>query len=236
MKMAGPQKPALRGYLIALAIVILGVAAAVYAYVHTSRYPSTDDATIDAEVVHVATPVGGRIVKLAVTENQHVKKGDLLFEIDPVPYRLTVAQAQADVELARASLDTRRRGLIGERSNATIASDQSSRAAHNYELASRTVKRLTPLAAQGYVPAQQLDQAQVAQRDAAISLQQANEQKRATSQTIGNDADAIATLHAREAALARAQHALDDTVVRAPHDGWVTGLSVLLFYNVSANK
>ncbi len=236
MKMAGLQKPALRGYLIALAIIIVAVATAIYAYVHTSRYPSTDDATIDADVVHVATPVGGRIVKLAVTENQHVKKGDLLFEIDPVPYRLTVAQAQADVELARASLDTRRRALIGEHANATIASDQSSRAAHNYELASRTVKRLTPLAAEGYVPAQQLDQAQVAQRDAAISLQQANEQKRTTAQTIGNDADAIATLHAREAALARAQHALEDTVVRAPHDGWVTGLSVLAGETVAPNQ
>ena len=72
MKMAGLHKPALRGYLIALAIILIGVAVAVYAYVHTSRYPSTDDATIDADVVHVATPVGGRIVKLAVTENQHV--------------------------------------------------------------------------------------------------------------------------------------------------------------------
>ncbi|ANJ74987.1 multidrug transporter subunit MdtN [Ralstonia insidiosa] len=236
MKMAGLHKPALRGYLIALAIILIGVAVAVYAYVHTSRYPSTDDATIDADVVHVATPVGGRIVKLAVTENQHVKKGDLLFEIDPVPYRLTVAQAQADLELAQASLDTRRRSLIGERSKASIASDQSSRAAYNYELASRTVNRLAPLAAQGYVPTQQLDQAQVAQRDAAISLQQANEQKRASAQTIGDEADAIAMLHAREAALARAQHALEDTVVRAPHDGWVTGLSVLAGETVAPNQ
>ncbi|WP_199030576.1 multidrug transporter subunit MdtN [Ralstonia sp. ASV6] len=236
MKMAGLHKPALRGYLIALVIILIGVAVAVYAYIHTSRYPSTDDATIDADVVHVATPVGGRIVKLAVTENQHVKKGDVLFEIDPVPYRLTVAQAQADVELAQASLDTRRRSLIGERSKASIASDQSSRAAYNYELASRTVNRLAPLAAQGYVPTQQLDQAQVAQRDAAISLQQANEQKRASAQTIGDEADAIAMLHAREAALARAQHALEDTVVRAPHDGWVTGLSVLAGETVAPNQ
>lgn len=236
MKMAGLHKPALRGYLVALAIILLGVAVAVYAYVHTARYPSTDDATIDADVVHVASPVGGRIVKLAVMENQHVRKGDVLFEIDPVPYRLSVAQAQADVELARAVLDTRHRTLIGERSAATIASDQSSRAAHNYELASRTVQRLAPLAAQGYVPAQQLDQAQVAQRDAAISLRQAKEQKSATAQTIGNDADAVATLHAREAALARAQHALEDTIVRAPHDGWVTGLSVLAGETVAPSQ
>jgi multidrug efflux system membrane fusion protein len=227
MKAAGLRRTPLRGYLIAVGIVLLSAALALYAYTYSSSYPATDDATIDADVVHVSSSVGGRIVRLAVKDNQHVKKGDVLFEIDAVPYQLTVKQAQADVELAKAALETRRRSLIGERAKAEIASGQSTRANHNYELASRTVKRLAPLAAQGYVPAQQLDQAQVAQRDAAISLQQAEEQKRASAQTIGNDDDAIATLHAREAALARAQHALEDTVVRAPHDGWVTGLSVL---------
>ncbi|WP_187491308.1 HlyD family efflux transporter periplasmic adaptor subunit, partial [Pantoea agglomerans] len=55
-------------------------------------------------------------------------------------------------------------------------------------------------------------------------------------QTIGDEADAIATLHAREAALARAQHALDDTVVRAPHDGLVTGLSVLPGETLAPNQ
>jgi multidrug efflux system membrane fusion protein len=234
--MAGINKSAWRGRLIALAIIVLGVAAVAYAISRTSRFPSTDDATIDADVVHVASPVGGRILKLAVTENQHVAKGDLLFEIDPVPYRLAVAQAQADVELARAALDTRRRTVIGEQSAAAIASDQTRRATHNYDLAARTVTRLSPLAAQGYVPAQQLDQAQVAQRDAAISLQQANEQQRASARTIGNDADATATLHAREAALAIAPRALDDTVVRAPHEGWVTGLSVLSGEIVAPNQ
>lgn len=236
MKLAGVTKAAWRGRLIAVAIIALGVAAVAYALSRTSRFPSTDDATIDADVVHVASPVGGRIVKLAVTENQHVAKGDLLFEIDPVPYRLAVAQAQADVELARAALDTRRRTVIGEQAAATVAADQTRRAAHNYDLAARTVQRLGPLAVQGYVPAQQLDQAQVAQRDAAISLQQANAQQRASAQTIGNDADAIATLHAREAALARAQHALDDTVVRAPHEGWVTGLAILAGETVAPNQ
>ncbi|MGU7770737.1 multidrug transporter subunit MdtN [Burkholderia sp. MR1-5-21] len=236
MKLAGQSRPSLKGRLIALAIVALGVAALGYAYYRTTGYPSTDDASIDADVVHVASPVGGRIVNLPVHENQRVAKGDLLFEIDPVPYRLTVAQAQADVELARAALDTRRKTLIGERSNASVAAEQVNRAAHNYDLATRTVKRLAPLAAQGYVSAQQFDQAQVAERDAAVSLKQAQEQQRSSAQTVGDDADAIATLHAREAALARAQHALDDTVVRAPHDGLVTGLSVLAGETVAPNQ
>ncbi|KVE38014.1 multidrug transporter subunit MdtN [Burkholderia sp. TSV86] len=236
MKLAGVRKSVPKGRLIALAIVALGIAAIWYAYERSVRYPSTDAATIDADVVHVATPVSGRIVRLAVHENQRVSKGDLLFEIDPVPYRLSVAQAQADVELARASLDSRHKAIIGETSNAAVAAEQVKRAAHHYELSTRTVERLAPLAAQGYVPTQQFDQAQVSQRDAAVSLKQAQEQQRASSRTIGDDADAVATLHAREAALARAQHALDDTVVRAPHDGYVTGLSILAGETVGPNQ
>lgn len=227
MKTAGLRNVSLTGRVIACVIVAMGAAAAYYAYDRTIRFPSTDDATIDADVVHVASPVGGRIVSLPVEENQRVAKGDVLFEIDPVPYRLLLAQTRADLELARAALDTRRRTIVGERANSVIADDQTSKAAHNYELASRNVQRLAPLAAKGYVPVQQLDQAQVAQHDAEVSLRQAQEQKRATAQTIGDEADAIAAVHAREAAVALAQHNLDDTVVHAPNNGFVTGLSVL---------
>ncbi|WP_028221130.1 multidrug transporter subunit MdtN [Paraburkholderia oxyphila] len=237
MKMAGKNpRHAWQGRAIAAVIVLLGAAALGYAYDRSSRYPSTDDASIDADVVHVASPVGGRIIRVPVEENQHVSKGDVLFEIDPVPYRLGVAQAQAEVELARASLATRRRTLIGETSNAAIAADQTRRATHNYDLATRSVDRLRPLAAQGYVSAQQLDQAVVAQRDASVSLAQAQVQQRASAQTIGDDSDAIAALHAREAALAIAQRALDDTVVRAPFDGYVTGLTILAGETVAPNQ
>ncbi|MGF6290137.1 multidrug efflux system membrane fusion protein [Paraburkholderia youngii] len=236
MKMAGTSRAPLKGRLIAGAIILIGLAAAYFAYDRTTRFPSTDDATIDADVVHIATPVGGRIVRLAVQENQRVAQGDLLFEIDPVPYRLIVAQARADLELARAALETRRRTITGERANAAVAGDQASKAAHTYALATRNVERLTPLAAKGYVPTQQLDQAQVAQHEAGLSLSQAREQKQASAQTIGDDADAIAAVHAREAALALAQHNLDETVVRAPHNGYVTGLFVLAGETVAPNQ
>jgi len=236
MKMAGVSKTSIKGRVIAAAIIALGLIAAYYAYYQTSRFPSTDDATIDADVVHVATPVGGRMVKLLVEDNQRVAKGDVLFEIDPLPYRLVLAQAKADLELARASLDTRRKTITSERANAVIAEDQTSKAAHNHDLATRNLQRIAPLAAKGYVPAQQLDQAQVTQRETELSLKQAQEQKRATAQSIGDDADAIATVHAREAALALAQHNLDETVVRAPHNGFVTGLSVLAGETVGPNQ
>lgn len=227
MKMAGVSRGPLRGKLIALIIVLLAVLLSVYAWQRTVRYPSTDDAGLDADLVHVASPVGGRIARILVTENQQVAKGDVLFEIDPVPYRLAVAQAQADLELARALLGTRKRAIGTERGTAAAAAEQIARAEQNYALSARTVERLRPLAAEGYVPKQQLDQAEVLSRDAAVTLKQARLQRDTTAQAVGDDDGAIATIKAREAALAIVQRALDDTVVRAPHDGRVSSLRVL---------
>ncbi|HGN0628776.1 multidrug transporter subunit MdtN [Achromobacter xylosoxidans] len=227
MKLAGIRKRPARGRLVALTIIAIGIGALAYAYHRSSHYPATDTAAIDADLVHIATPVGGRLVSLPVKENQRVTKGDVLLQIDPEPYRLTVQQAEADVAMARAALEMRRRTLIAERANSAVADEQLRRAQANHALAARTVTRLAPLAAKGYIPAQQYDQSQVALRDAEVSLKQAQQQQAAAADTIGDEAEAQAALQAREAALARARHSLGETTVRAPHDGYVTGLSVL---------
>jgi membrane fusion protein, multidrug efflux system len=173
-----PHRPT-RGKIISLAIIAIGVAMGLYVEHTSSIRPSTDDATIDADVVHVAAAASGRIIELPVTENAKVSKGDLLFRIDPVPYRLAIEQAEADLGVAIGALDTRRRAIATEKSNATIAAEQIKRAQTNLELATRTAERLRPLAGKAYVPTQQFDQAQTAQRDAATSLQQAREQEAA---------------------------------------------------------
>jgi multidrug efflux system membrane fusion protein len=227
MKATGERHYPARGKLIAGAILAIGLAAAVIAGSRNVTHPSTDDATIDADIVHVAAAVGGRIINIAVKENDAVSAGDVLFQIDPLPYRLTVAQTQADLTLAQAELDTRRRVVSTEKSNAAIAADQTRRARTNRDLAARTVERLGPLADRGYVSKQQYDQAEVARHDALTSLRQAEEQHAAALRAVGDEANALAAVKAREAALAIAQRALDDTTVRAPHNGRVVGLTVL---------
>jgi multidrug efflux system membrane fusion protein len=194
MKAAGIRSRAPAGKLVALLIIAGGVGAGLYALERSSLQPSTDDATIDADVVHVAAAVGGRIIDIPVAENMQVQKGDLLFQIDPIPYRLAVAQAEADLGIAEAALDTQRRVLSTQRSTAAVAGDQVQRAVADLALANRTVERLRPLAASGYVPIQQLDQAQTLQRDATTSLQQAREQANATARAVDTEAGAEATV------------------------------------------
>jgi multidrug efflux system membrane fusion protein len=131
-----------------------------------------------------------------------VAEGSLLFQIDPLPYRLALEQASADLGIAR--------------SNAAAAVDQTKSAQENHDLAARTLARLRPLASNGYVPQQQLDQAETAEKDTATKLIQAQEM----------EAAAEATVRARTAALGIAQRQLDDTTVRASHNGLVVGLTV----------
>ncbi len=227
MRAAGTRRHAPWATIVSLLIIAAAIALGIHTRNLWSTAPSTDDATIDADVVHVAAVVGGRIIDIPVSENSRVAKGDLLFQIDPVPYRLVVQQAQSDLDLAQALLETQRRALSTQRSAATVATDQVRRAATNLDLATRTADRLRPLADKGYVPRQQLDQAETAARDAATSLAQAREQESAALRAIDTEAGAEATVRARQAALAIAQRALDDTTVRAPHAGRVAGLTVL---------
>ena len=215
-----------RGSVIALATIALAVIVALWSASWVSRHPSSSDASIDADVVHVAAAVGGRIIEIRVRENSPARRGDLLFQIDPLPYQLLVSQAQADLALAEAQLDTQRRYVSTQQSNATIARDQTTTAKTNYELATRTAERLRPLTAKGYVPHQQLDQADVTARDAATRLQQAQVQQLAAVQAIDTVQAGESLVAARQAALALAKRNLEDTTVRATHDGLVVGLVV----------
>jgi multidrug efflux system membrane fusion protein len=98
-----------------------------------------------------------------------------------------VEQAEADLGVTLGALDTRRPAIAAEKSNATIAAEQIKRAQTNLELATRTTDWLRPLAGKAYVPTQQFDQAQTAQRDAAICLQEAREQEAAVLRAVGTE-------------------------------------------------
>src|SRR5262249_8846677 len=127
-----------------VSLIVIAAAAAVLLFVlrRESEYPSTDDATIDADVVHVAATVGGRVARTGATENGAVRKGDLLFQIDPVPYELAINQAAAALEVSRAANQTQRRAVSTQQSHATIAGSEIAKVQTNYALATRTVERL----------------------------------------------------------------------------------------------
>lgn len=89
--------------LIAVAVAaILGLVFGGRALVHTLTHESTDDAFVEGHVVAVSPKITGHVVRLHVADNQSVKKGDLLLEIDPRDYEQQVKQAQAALDSAVA--------------------------------------------------------------------------------------------------------------------------------------
>src|ERR1700745_2240097 len=78
-------------------IVASAVLITLYVWGIVERHPRTDDATARANVVGIAPRVAGQTIKLNVQDNQEVKKGDVLFEIDPEDYRLVLEKAKAEL-------------------------------------------------------------------------------------------------------------------------------------------
>ena len=87
-------------YVTAIIFLIFGI----YFTIHSIFYQSTDDAFVEGHIVSIAPRVEGPVLKLLIDDNQLVKKGDLLLEIDPKDYEVKLQQAKAKLEEAKASL------------------------------------------------------------------------------------------------------------------------------------
>src|SRR5258708_2994966 len=97
----GDHAPKVAGKILSVVIIFGAAAMALLVWGIIEKHPRTDDATVRANVVGIVPRVRGPIVKLNVQDNQAVKEGDILFEIDPEDYVLTLESAKA----ALASLD-----------------------------------------------------------------------------------------------------------------------------------
>ncbi|MDG6094746.1 multidrug transporter subunit MdtN [Acetobacter sp. AN02] len=226
MKTVRTEKKSRIGMIIAVICIGAAIIYGIHVTTVSSEHPSTDDASIDAEVVHTASTVAGRLIELNVKLNQRVRKGDVLYRIDPRPYQLTVEEAEAGLALAEAQLANAQRSLSAKTSNAQAAAEQVRRTQDNRDLAARTVARLRPLAAQRYIPLQEFDTARVRLQNAETSLAQAKESQAAADVVIGDLNTALANRDARRAALDRARYELEQTTVIADHDGYITSLRV----------
>lgn len=206
--------------------VFIGTAVLIYlAWSAGQASPRSDVAEIEAPVIQISSNVPGRIISIAVTNNQAVKKGDLLFQIDPEPYRLRLEQAQAELAAAQSELAQGERNIATEQSNADVAQKQIERAQFNADLARQTLERLEPLLGRGFVTAQQVDQARTAYNDALVSLDQALQQSQGASQVIGTLDTRSAQVDVATATVALAQRDLNNTTIRAPFDGIISGLT-----------
>jgi membrane fusion protein (multidrug efflux system) len=195
-----------------LALLLAGA----YVYMNSGRYVETDDAYVKAATVAVSAQVAGPIAKIAVTENQHVHKGDVLFEIDDDAYRVAVKRA-------RAQLDTVDSMLLGLAASYQQEVEKLNLARTNAAYTKKEYERKHALLKQNLSSAADVDEAQndydVARQQIPI-IEQALAQLRAQ---LGGDVTRRPEDHSAyqtaKANLDSAQLDLEHTVVRAPFDG-----------------
>ncbi|QUN05501.1 HlyD family secretion protein [Shewanella yunxiaonensis] len=183
------------------------------------KIPLTPQAMATHLVTKVAPQVGGKVVQVAVTNNQQVKKGDLLFVIDPQPYQLALEQAQLAVEQAKqdnAELD------------ASIAAATASVTASDVALAQaqREAKRLASLFNDHSVSRQSLEQAETTVRTEMATLASANAQLSKLKVSRGLPGEQNLKLRQAQNQLATATLNLAYTRVTAAEDGVVTNLQL----------
>ena len=137
-----------------ITLLVAGVAGYVY-WDHTSHFESTDDAFIAARQFAIAPKIGGYVVEVPVTDNQHVNKGDVIARIDQRDYLTALAQAQAQLAGAEAGIHNVDTQIATQDAQIASAQAQVAQMQANQELARVTWGRDQPLVKQGWATAQQ---------------------------------------------------------------------------------
>ncbi|SEJ06477.1 Multidrug resistance efflux pump [Azotobacter beijerinckii] len=213
---AEPVDPSRRGMRWTLALIVLSL----LWYLFADRYtPYTQQARVEALVVGVAPEVAGRVTRVAVHNNQTVAAGQLLFELDPEPYRIAVERARAELENMRRQVGAGTAGI-----DAALA---SLRAAQANELKSRQdSERLERLYREdpGTISLRRLEVSQATLEQAVSQVAAARaEVQRAREQEGGSGAD-NAKLRSAASTLAQAERDLANTRVSASSAGLITDL------------
>ncbi|WP_341316291.1 multidrug transporter subunit MdtN [Paraburkholderia sp. IMGN_8] len=220
------------------AIVLVLVTAALLIFViwRLDRAPRTDDAYAYADTIDVVPEVNGRIVDLAVHDNQVVKQGDLLFQIDPRPYEDALARGKASLVALDKQIELTQRSVNAQQYNAESvrAAVERARAASNQ--ATDTLHRTAPLLPQGYVSAEDVDRARTAQRAAQAELNAAQLQAQQAAAAVSGVDALVAQRAVIQAEIAIAELNLEFATVRAPFDGRVVSLKTSTGQYASALK
>ncbi|HTI16567.1 MAG TPA: multidrug transporter subunit MdtN [Trinickia sp.] len=208
----------------AIVLVLIAIVLLIVVIMLVDRSPRTDDAYAYADTIDVVPEVNGRIVILAVRDNQAVKQGDLLFQIDPRPYQDAVIRAKASLVALDRQIELTQRTVNAQQYNAQSvkAAVESARAAAVQ--AADTLRRTEPLLPQGYVSAEDVDRARTAQRAAAAQLDAARLQAQQAAAAVSGVDALVAQRAVIMAEIAIAELNLEYATVRAPFDGRVVSL------------
>jgi membrane fusion protein, multidrug efflux system len=221
---------------------------------HQNYYPRTDDAEVSANFIGIAPQVDGPLIRLNVRDNQFVKKGELLYEIDERPYQYALERAISEQATLEGQISDERRRIAAlvsavSVSKANISSAEadvasSERAVNRqraeWTYASNNLHRLEPLLEKQFVTVDQIDRAKTSEVAESEALRQAESQLQLAKAELNSAMarheqaqHAVTTLEPlinqrgeKEAAIKNARYNLDNCRVYAPFDARVTNLTI----------
>lgn len=202
--------------LLSVPLILIGIGA--YVWLTSGRFVSTDNAYIQQDKVSVSADVGGRIVEVSAHENQHVNKGDLLFRVDPEPYRIAVEQARAALANAQVNVQALRTEYQGKGADIQGARIAIQQAQEDFDRQSELMKRGFTTRASFLNSQHALQQTKVQLQNALASEAEAKVKLQTGSAVPGVNPQ----IAAARAQLDQALLNLKRTEVRAPASGTVS--------------
>ncbi|TIR85001.1 MAG: HlyD family secretion protein, partial [Mesorhizobium sp.] len=214
-----PRKKRRTGrFLLMVALPLALLAGGAYVWVTGGRYQETENANLQQARISIASDTAGRIVQVGIADNQTVKAGDLLFVIDPEPYKIALAQADAAVAAARLNVEQLRAAY-----SQAMAQQKSAKSEVDY--AQSQYDRAADLAEKGINAKSSLDEARndldKAKQQLAVAEQGIISAKAALGGNPDIETDKHPSVMSALAARDKAAYNLSQTTVKAPSDGIV---------------
>lgn len=218
-------------YIIAAVVIaaLVVIVAAILWWLNARNYVSSDDAFIDTRTVQITPQVGGTILAVPVTDNQHVQKGQLLLRIDQRDYEAALAQAKAQVEQALAGVENANAQILAQQANIAQAKTSVTQAQAALTFSQQQYSRAQSLFARGAgtEQAQQQAETDLRQKKAALHSSQASET--AAEKQLGviraQRTSALAQVDAAKANVNTAQVNIDRTTIAAAQAGSIANLT-----------
>jgi membrane fusion protein (multidrug efflux system) len=220
-----------KGILVLCILISVGCWFGLKMFLSSRTHIETDNAFIEARIVPVSSKVSGTVSRVMVNDNQQVRQGDLLLEIDPRDYQIQIAKAEAGVGVAENESG-------GEylKAEAARAAQQTAKARN--EQGRIDLERGEKLFSRDVIPKEQLDRLMTSRRITESQQKEAEENlKRALSEAgLGGKGGTKAKVLERKALLNDAQQQLSYTRIYAPRDGYITRKSIEPGVNIQAGQ
>lgn len=209
-------------------IIIAGITIGGFFYYHHKKiFPSTDDAYIQANVIYIAPQVNGNVSTVYVTNHEFVKKGQLLFSLDPKSFKIALQRAEANLKNVVQEVQAAQSAVKMAKATVAEREAQLNELQKTYLRTMSLVKQHLYAVASGDSITRQLRVAKEALNAAKSQLQEAKQES-------GSPGKSNARIQAAQTVVAQAKLNLSYTRVVAPADGYIEKFTLQSGSEVSA--